>query len=166
MTTTALLGANSNIASDQSGDAFFAGNTDVGEEITRLPPVYANDGYSVNVSFEDVNGAAVTSVSVPNNVNFNYSAGSDNVTITQQNDPFSVSYSCLMEDYTTQTFTTHTAALAASDPALLTLISLTIPDPVTIEESHVFTTSDSSITLNQSNHFKAQSFISIVQALA
>ena len=166
MTTTALLGANSNIASDQSGDAFFAGNTDVGEEITRLPPVYANDGYSVNVSFEDVNGAAVTSVSVPNNANFNYSAGSDNVTITQQNDPFSVSYSCLMEDYTTQTFTTHTAALAASDPALLTLISLTIPDPVTIEESHVFTTSDSSITLNQSNHFKAQSFISIVQALA
>jgi hypothetical protein len=37
---------------------------------------------------------------------------------------------------------------------------------VTIEESHVFTTSDSAITLNQSNHFKAQSFISIVQALA
>jgi hypothetical protein len=166
MATTALLGANSNIASDQGGDVFFAGNTGVGEEITRLPPVYANDGYSVNVSFEDVNGAAVTSVSVPNNANFNYSAGSDNVTITQQNDPFSVSYSCLMEDYTTQTFTTHTAALAASDPALLTLISLTIPDPVTIEESHVFTTSDSSITLNQSNHFKAQSFISIVQALA
>jgi uncharacterized Zn-binding protein involved in type VI secretion len=166
MATTALLGANSNIASDQGGDAFFAGNTDVGEEITRLPPVYANDGYSVNVSFEDANGTAVTSVSVPNNVNFNYSAGSDNVTITQQNDPFNVSYSCLMEDYTTQTFATHTAALAASDPALLTLISLTIPDPVTIEESHVFTTSDSVITLNQSNHFKAQSFISIVQALA
>ena len=166
MATTALLGANSNIASDQGGDAFFAGNTGIGEEITRLPPVYANDGYSVNVSFTNALGGAVSSVSVPNNVNFNYSTSADDVTITQQNDPFSVSYSCLMEDYTTQTFTTHTAALAASSPALLTLISLTIPDPVTIEESHVFTTSDSAITLNQSNHFKAQSFISIVQALA
>ena len=166
MTTIALLGENSNIASDQGGDTFFAGNTDVGEEITRLPPVYANDGYSVNVSFEDDEGTAVTSVSVPDNANFNYSIGTDDVTITQQNDPFSVSYSCLMEDYTIQTFDTHTAALAASDPALLTLISLTIPDPVTIEESHVFTTSDSTITLNQSNHFKAQSFISIVQSLA
>lgn len=166
MATTALLGANSNIADDQGGDAFFAGNTDVGEEITRLPPVYANDGYSVNVSFEDSNGVAVTSVSIPDNSNFNYSVGTDNVTITQQNDPFSVSYSCLMEDYTIQTFDTHTAALAASDPALLTLISLSIPDTVTIEESHVFTTSDTTVTLNQANHFKAQSFISIVQSLA
>ena len=165
MATTALLGANSNIASDQGGDAFFAGNTGIGEEITRLPPVYANDGYSVNVSFEDAGGTAVTSVSIPNNANFNFTAGTDNVTITQQNDPFSVSYSCLMEDYTTQTFTTHTAALAASSPALLTLISLTIPNPITIEESHVFTTSSGNKTLNQANHFKAQSFISIVQAL-
>ena len=164
--TVALLGANSNIASDQGGDAFFAGNTGIGEEITRLPPVYTNDGYSVNVSFEDIGGTPVTSVSVPNNANFNYSIGTDNVTITQQNDPFSVSYLCLMNDYTTQTFATDTAALAASDPALLTLISLSIPDPVTIEESHVFTTSDSPITLNQANHFKAQNFISIVQALS
>jgi len=166
MATTALLGANSNIADDQGGDAFFAGNTDVGEEITRLPPVYANDGYSVNVSFEDSNGVAVTSVSIPDNSNFNYSVGTDNVTITQQNDPFSVSYSCLMDDYTIQTFTSDSDALAASDPALLTLISLSIPDPITIEESHVFTTSGGDITLNQANHFKAQDFISKVQALA
>tara|TARA_R110000851_G_scaffold268198_1_gene420896 strand:+ start:51 stop:554 length:504 start_codon:yes stop_codon:yes gene_type:complete len=166
MATIALLGANSNIASNQGGDAFFAGNTGVGEAITRLPPVYANDGYSVNVSFtEATSGNAVTSVSIPANTNFTYSTGSNNVTITQQNDPFSVSYSCLMEDYTTQTFTTHTAALAASSPALLTLISLTIPNPITIEESHVFTTSSGNKTLNQANHFKAQSFISIVQAL-
>ena len=165
MTTTALLGANSNIASDQGGDAFFSGNTDVGEEITRLPPVYANDGYSVNVSFESL-GSPVTSVSVPANANFTYSTGTDNVTITQQNDPFSVSYSCLMEDYTIQTFTSDTDALAASDPALLALISLSIPDPITIEESHVFTTSGGGITLNQANHFKAQDFISKVQALA
>lgn len=165
MATTALLGSNSNIASDQGGDVFFAGNTGVGEEITRLPPVYANDGYSVTVSFED-SGVAVTSVSIPDNANFNYSSGTDSVTITQQNDPFSVSYSCLMDDYTIQTFTSDTEALAASDPALLTLISLSIPDPITIEESHVFTTSGGDITLNQANHFKAQDFISKVQALA
>jgi hypothetical protein len=53
-------------------------------------------------------------------------------------------------------------------------VSLTIPDPTVNEETHTFTvvaseaggtTTTKTVNINQNKHFKAQSFISKVQAL-
>jgi len=79
-----------------------------------------------------------------------------------------------MNDYSTQTFSSETEALAASDPSFLELISLTIPDPVVNEETHTFdvsvseaggSTSTKTVNIDQANHFDAQSFISKVQSV-
>tara|TARA_B110000977_G_scaffold196046_1_gene275646 strand:- start:29 stop:2593 length:2565 start_codon:yes stop_codon:yes gene_type:complete len=173
-----LLGTTSNIANDQAGDAFFAGNTDVGEIISRLPPVYANDGYTVPITFAgdglDSETWTVDSVIATANSNFTYNTGSNNTTITQQTDPYTTSWQCLMTDYSTQTFSSDAAASAATNPSLLELVSLTIPDPTVNEETHTFTvvaseaggtTTTKTVDINQNKHFKAQSFISKVQAL-
>ena len=173
-----ILGTTVNTATDQAGDAFFSGNTGVGEIITRLPPVYANGGYSVPITFAgdglNTETWTVNSVTATANDNFTYSIGTDNATITQQINPYTTSWECLMNDYSTQTFSSETEALAASDPSFLELISLTIPDPVVNEETHTFdvsvseaggSTSTKTVNIDQANHFDAQSFISKVQSV-
>jgi hypothetical protein len=173
-----ILGTTVSTATEEAGDAFFGGNTDSGEVINRLPPVYANDGYSVSISFEALGAASETwtvdSITATSNTNFNYSLSSPQATITQQNDPYSTDWTCLMEDYSTQIFPSEIDAAAASDPALLELISLTIPDPIVNEETHTFTvnvseaggtTESRSVDIDQAKHFDAQSFISKVSSI-
>jgi len=173
-----ILGTTVSTATEEAGDAFFGGNTQSGEVINRLPPVYANDGYSVSISFEALGAASETwtvdSITATANTSFNYSISSPQATITQQNDPYSTDWTCLMEDYSTQIFPSEIDAAAASDPALLELISLTIPDPVVNEETHSFTINVSesggasesrSIDIDQAKHFDATSFISKVQSI-
>ena len=173
-----ILGTTVSTATEEAGDAFFGGNTQSGEVVNRLPPVYANDGYSVSISFEALGTASETwtvdSITATANTSFNYSISSPQATITQQNDPYSTDWTCLMEDYSTQIFSSEIDAAAASDPALLELISLTIPDPVVNEETHSFTINVSesggasesrSIDIDQAKHFDATSFISKVQSI-
>jgi len=173
-----LLGATVNTATEEAGDAFFAGNTNTGEVITRLPPVYANDNYSVSLTFQALGALSETwtinSITSTPNSKFTYNISSPAATITQQTDPYTTQWSCLMNDYSTQVFSSETAAAAAEDPSLLELISLTIPDPTVNEETHNFSISLSeaggtnqirAVSIDQAKHFDAKSFISKVQSI-
>ena len=173
-----ILGATVNTATEEAGDSFFSGNTNTGQVITRLPPVYANDGYSVSLNFQALGGSdetwTIDNISVNPNSNFNYNISSPAATITQQNDPYTTQWSCLMGDYSTQTFSSETAASAAADPSLLELISLTTPNPTLNEETHTFSVTLSeaggtnqvrAVDIDQAKHFDAQSFISKVQSI-
>jgi hypothetical protein len=178
LTVNTLLGVTVSIASDQTGDVFFTGNTGVGEEITRLPPVYAGSDYSVSATFEGEGLTTetwnVNSVSATSNNTFTYNTSSDAVTITEQTDPYATSWTCLMTDLTTQTFPSEVAALAATDPSVSELISLDIPESVVTEETHTFSvglsetggaTNTKSINISQANHFNATEYVSKVQDL-
>ena len=173
-----ILGATVNTATEEAGDTFFSGNTNTGQVITRLPPVYANDNYSVSLNFQALGAAeetwTINNVTVTPNSNFNYNISSPAATITQQNDPYTTQWSCLMEDYSTQAFPSEIDAAAAEDPSLLELISLTIPDPTVNEETHTFSVTLSeaggtnqvrAVSIDQAKHFDAQSFISKVQSI-
>jgi len=173
-----ILGATVNTATEEAGDTFFSGNTNTGQVITRLPPVYANDNYSVSLNFQALGAAeetwTINNVAVTPNSNFNYNISSPAATITQQNDPYTTQWSCLMEDYSTQAFSSEIDAAAAEDPSLLELISLTIPDPTVNEETHTFSVTLSeaggtnqvrAVSIDQAKHFDAQSFISKVQSI-
>ena len=178
LTVNTLLGVTVSVASDQTGDVFFAGNTEAGEEITRLPPVYAGSDYSVSTTFEGEGLTTetwnVNSVSATSNNTFTYNTASDAVTITEQTDPYATSWTCLMTDLTTQTFLSEVAALAATDPSVSELMSLGIPASVVTEETHTFSVglsetggaSDTkTINISQANYFNATEYVSKVQDL-
>ena len=178
LTVNTLLGVTVSIASDQTGDVFFTGNTGEGEEITRLPPVYAGSDYSVSATFEGEGLTAetwnVNSVSATSNNTFTYNTASDAVTITEQTDPYATNWTCLMSDLTTQTFPSEVAAKDATDPSVSELISLGIPESIITEETHTFSVglsetggaSDTkTINIGQANHFNATEFVNKVQDL-
>jgi hypothetical protein len=178
LTVNTLLGVTVSIASDQTGDVFFTGNTGEGEEITRLPPVYAGSDYSVSATFEGEGLTTetwnVNSVSATSNNTFTYNTASDAVTITEQTDPYATNWTCLMSDLTTQTFPSEVAAKAATDPSVSELISLGIPESIITEETHTFSVglsetggaSDTkTINISQANHFNATEYVDKVQDL-
>jgi len=176
-----LLGVTVSIASDQTGDVFFtSGNTEEGDKITRLPPVYAGSDYSVSAKFEGKGLTTetwnVNSVSATSNDTFTYNTSSDAVTITEQTDPYYIDteWTCLMSDLTIKTFESDIAAKAATNPSVIEFISLEIPDTVVTEETHQFSvglskvgggTGNINIGIPQANHFNAADHVSKVQSV-
>ena len=178
LTVNTLLGVTVSIASDQTGDVFFTGNTEEGNKITRLPPVYAGSDYSVSATFEGEGPTTetwnVNSVSATSNNTFTYNTASDAVTITEQTDPYATNWTCLMSDLTTQSFSSEVAAKDARNPSVSELISLSIPESIITEETHTFSVglsetggaSDTkTINISQANHFNATEFVNKVQDL-
>lgn len=181
LTVDTLLGVTVSIASDQTGDVFFtSGNTEEGDKITRLPPVYAGSDYSVSAKFEGKGLTTetwnVNSVSATSNDTFTYNTSSDAVTITEQTDPYYIDteWTCLMSDLTTRTFESDIAAKAATNPSVIEFISLEIPDTVVTEETHQFSvglskvgggTGNINIGIPQANHFNATDHVSKVQSI-
>lgn len=179
-TVNVVLGATSSTATVEGGDAFYLLDPvpTSGSVTSRLPPVYAGVSSSVAITFQALGSSnqnlTVNSVTASADSAFNYTTSSNGATITQQNNPFSTSWQCLMEDYTTETFTSDTLALAADDPDFYALMSMGIPESVVIQKTHSFVvniTNESNVSENitvtvpESLYFEAQSYVSKIQAI-
>jgi hypothetical protein len=178
-TVNALLGATLNIATSEGADPYYA-DPEGGGSLTRLPPVYSFDDFSVTVNFEAVpedqeNNWTVTNVVATPESTFNYSTTSSSVTITEQTSPFGSTWYCLMEDYSYQTFDTDDEVLTATNPAYKALVSLDLVEPYQIDKTHQFTvtiveditgtTQTVAISLPETIYLNVPSFIARVQSL-
>ena len=179
-TVNVLLGETSGTATEEGADAFFLLDPvpTSGSVTSRLPPVYAGASSSVSITFQALGSSnqslTVNNVTATSDTAFDYSTSSNGATITQLLNPFSTSWQCLMDDYTTATFTSDTLALDADDPEFYALMSLGIPESVVIQKNHLFTVNilnesnayeDISVTVPESLYFEAQSYVSKIQTM-